>query len=67
MVPRKGKQKNIPLNIVYSSFTSKMKFIDLTPFKNKRTGQLSIVIPKKKLKDKKGDYLWVRVKIGGKK
>jgi hypothetical protein len=45
-----------------------MKFLDLKPFRNKRTGQLSIVIPKKKLKNtKKGDYLWVRVKIGGKK
>lgn len=44
-----------------------MKYLDLKPFKNKRTGQLSIVLPKKKIKKAKGNYLWVRVKIGGKK
>jgi len=45
-----------------------MKFLDLKPFRNKKTGQLSIVLPKKKMKKQKGDYIFVRIKVkGGKK
>jgi hypothetical protein len=42
-----------------------MKFIELKKvFKNKKTGQLSIVIPKKKLVNiNPQDYLWIKVKL----
>jgi hypothetical protein len=42
-----------------------MKYLNVTPFKNKRTGQFSIALPKKQMKKEKGDYLWVRVNLKG--
>lgn len=43
-----------------------VKVIELKPFKNKRTGQLSVVIPKKKIKLLgKKDYIFVKIKVKG--